>query len=421
MRNVIATLSIIAGAVLLSTSLHANFTLFDMAKDSMFITRGEFTSLERTPTGDRLTLQCDEMIKGELEPGTQVVLEAFQPQAADDALGRVAIVCFNLIDGKHYFVNHPYSWRSFIFEESDVHPSGLDQNETALRNFVAINRPHEEQILTQLQKRSEYSDLSYMGEFDSALIQAWKDELLNQAAWAGTVAARDAAKALVEHELFKGVVTVSDLEALGEIVPQSATGTIERAYLLEAIRNQNSAHPGFETLVGMVREETSEACVGKLANLFVPVDREMVLGAMGEMATNRNHGEQSRVNALQVLEAFKDTDGLPYVHKAIEGELEAGDTSKKVVRQAMMALRQTPDSSNVEFLAGCLEHEYISESWELTQRAWVAYAVVDSNETNNVIRNQFVSADNAAKKRFFQKLLPSNKIIRKLMIIHPED
>ena len=69
MRKAIATLAVITVMTLVSTALQANFTMFDMAKDSMYIVRGEYTGLERTQKGDRLTLRCDVIIKGDLVVG----------------------------------------------------------------------------------------------------------------------------------------------------------------------------------------------------------------------------------------------------------------------------------------------------------------------------------------------------------------
>ncbi|MCB9934141.1 MAG: hypothetical protein H6840_00485 [Planctomycetes bacterium] len=408
--------------VLLSSALHANFTLFDMAKDSMFIARGEFTSLERTKIGDRMTLRCDEVIKGSLNEGEEVTLEAFEPAPADEGLGREVIVCFNRINGQFYFVNHPFAWRSFVFETEDVAADGLDRNEQALRNFLAINAPHQATIEAELRRRLELESMAYPGKFEQSLLDAWKAELLNQVSWAGTRAARDAAKALVEHQLFKGTLSVSEIERVGALLPASAPGEIERAYMLELVRNQNSAHPAFNLQVEMLMQETSQACVGKLSNLMLAVeDRQMVLERVGTLAADRSQAPQVRVNALQILEALKDTDGLAWVHQAVTGELEAQDFNKDVMRRALRALRSTPDASNVPVLDLCISNPIFVESWELTQRAWIAYAMVDSDETNAKLFSKFMSAESRGLKFFFQKLLPENKIIRKLMIVHKED
>lgn len=422
MRKAIATFAVLMLTVLLSSALHANFTMFDLAKDSMFIARGEFTSLERTNVGDRMTLRCDEVIKGNLLPGAEVTLEAFEPAPADEGLGREVIVCFNLVNGKHYFLNHPFAWRSFIFETDDVAANGLNQNELALRNFLAINAPYQAEIEQQLRRRLELENLGFMGEFNADLMSAWKAELLNQVAWAGTRAARDAAKAMVEHPLFKGTLSIAEIERVGSLLPASAAGDIERAYMLELVRNTNSAHPAFNLQIQMLLEETSQACVGKLSNLMLAVEnRQNVLERLGTIATDRGLPAQSRVNALQVLQALKDTDGLPWVHQAIIGELEAPDFHKEVMRRALSALRSTPDASNVPVLNLCIESSIFAESWELTQRAWIAYAMVDNGETNATIRSKYASAQTKGMKFFFQKLLPENKIIRKLMLVHKED
>lgn len=422
MRKVIATMSVAAASVLLSSALHANFTMFDLAKDSMFIARGEFSSLERTAGGDRLTLRCDEVIKGELASGTRVTLEAFEPAPADEALGREVIVCFNLIDGKHYFLNHPFAYRSFIFETDDVSTSGLDQNEQSIRNFMAINAPHQDKILTELRKRLELQDMGYEGKFDAALIEQWRDELLDQTAWAGTRAAKDAAKALVEHELFKGSLTLGQIQVVSDRLASSQVGSLERAYMLELVRNFPETHPELSVLMNMLREETSQACVGKLANLMLQVeDRTSVLAGVGELATNRMAQSRERVNALQMLEALKDTDGLSYVHTVVTTELEDPDFDKNVLRRAFSALRSTPDVSSTEVLSMCIEHPVVTGSRELSERVWIAYSMIDSEETNAELRRRYVLAPNQAEKKFFQKLLPENKILRKLIIVHKED
>ncbi|MCB9893891.1 MAG: hypothetical protein H6839_05560 [Planctomycetes bacterium] len=427
MRKAIATLAVITVMTLVSTALQANFTMFDMAKDSMYIVRGEYTGLERTQMGDRLTLRCDVIIKGDLLIGQEIKIEPFEPAPADAALGREVIACFNLIDQKamtYAYFNHPFAWRSFIFEDSDMDsaPNGLEKNEQALRNFLAINAPHEAEIYAEWMKRVERQDMGYEGKFAKSLIDEWKAELLKQLTWSGTRAAFDAAKALCEHDLFKGQLTVAELQLIGAHVPQSAAGTLERSYELELIRNENSAHPDFATQMMMLREETSEACVGKLSNLMLAVeDRQQVLETVGTLADNRNEPAQARINALQILQALKDPEGLLYVHAALLGELEAPDTNKDVMRRGLSALRSTPDASSAPVLDTLINSEYVSSSWELTQRAWVAYSMIDTTDTNAAVRAKFNAAETQGLKFFFQKLLPENKIIRKLMIIHKED
>lgn len=422
MRKVIATMAVLAASVLLSSTLHANFTMFDLAKDSMFIARGEFSSLERTATGDRLTLRCDEIIKGDLTPGAKVTLAAFEPAPADEALGREVIVCFNQINGEHYFLYHPFAYRSFIFETDDAAPNGLDQNEDSIRKFMAVNAPHQDTILRELRKRLELQDQGYEGKYDAALLDQWRDELLQQVTWSGTRAAKDAAKALVEHELFKGSLTIPQIQVVADQLPHSQVGTIERSYMLELVRLFPETHPGLPVLMGMLAEETSQACVGKLANLMLQIeDREAVLVGVGEMTSdNAGYISQSRVNALQMLQALKDTDGLPYVHAAILGELEKSDKDMDVLRRAFSALRSTPDASSVPVLETCIEHSLVTESREFTERAWIAYAMIDTQDTNHELRRQYNDAESETTKKFFQKLLPENKILRKLIIVHKE-
>lgn len=422
MRKVIATLAVLAAAVVLPGALHANFTLFDQAKDSMFIARGEFSSLERTNAGDRLTLRCDEIIKGDIVPGTEVVLEAFEKAPSDEALGRDVIVAFNLVHEKYYFLNHPYPKRAFTFETDDVADDGLDRNEQALRAFVAINAPYKTIIEDELRKRIERNQLGYQGTFDQPLLDQWRGELLTQTGYAGTRAARDAAKALVEHTLFKETLNVGQIQIVSDNLTRSAVGTVERAYMLELVRTFPETHPGLPLLIQMLQEETSQACVGKLANLMVLVeDREGVLAAVGSMATDPAYSVQSRINALQMLQAMGDTDGLVHIHNALLAELESPDFDKDLLRRAFKALRDVPDPANVPVLQTCLDHSVVSESRELTERAWLAFAMVDTEETNATLRTRFLSESNVAKKRFFERLLPHDKMNRKLMMIHNED
>ncbi|MBZ0137483.1 MAG: hypothetical protein K8I27_14040 [Planctomycetes bacterium] len=422
MRMVIATMAVLAASLLLSSALHANFTMFDLAKNSMYIARGEFTTLERTPVGDRMTLRCDEIIKGDIAVGAEVTLEAFEPAAADEGLGREVIVCFNLVNGKHYFLNHPFATRSFIFETDDVATNGLDQNEQSLRNFLAINAPYKELIESELRKRIELQQLGYQGEFDAVLINKWRDELLKQVTWAGTRSARDAAKAMVEHTLFSGTLNVSQMRLVSDHLAASAVGSIERAYMLELVRSYPETHPGMSVQLAMLREETSQACVGKLANLMLLLpDREGVLTAVGAIATDTAGAVQTRLNALQMFEAMKDANGLPYVHEALLTELENSDMNKDILRRCFTAMRSTPDAASVPVLDTCIAHAVVAESWELTQHAWIAYSLVDNIETNGKVNQRFAQETNPARKKFFQRLLHENKVQRKLIIVHPED
>lgn len=424
MRKAMNILAVALGSALLGGALQANFTVFDMAKDSMYIARGEFTGLQRTAQGDRLTVRCDAMIKGELPSGTEVTLEAFEPAPADAALGRDAIVAFNLINGKHYFLHHPFAQRgAFYFETDDKHPAGLEQTERALRNFILINEPHKATIEAELRKRLILQDAGYEGEFSAELIRAWKSELLQQAAWAETWAARDAAKALVDHKLFKGQCTVAELQQVGGLVALSEVGSIGRAYMLELIRTEASAYPALGTLLAMVREETSQACVGKLSNLLlVAEDRAAVLAAMGSLISGEDSTDQMRCNGLQVLQAIRDAGGLVHVYAAISAQMAKGaDHSKPVLRRAFEALKAMPGTANLPLLDSFLASEVAKASWEMTQYAWVAYAMTDTPETNQKIYAMLrENADNKAKKSFFNKLVPENKVYRELLIIHPE-
>ncbi|MEE9311679.1 MAG: hypothetical protein V3V10_04625, partial [Planctomycetota bacterium] len=259
MNKLLKSLMVVLVGGFFANGLQANYTLFDLAKDSTNIVRGEFVELERTAVGDRLTLRCGKTIKGGIAAGTEIVLEPFEIQKADDALGREVIVGFDLYKGSYVFNKAPFSWRSFYFEETDPAPNGLDMNEQALSAFVAINALHQDVILEQLRMRVEQQDASYEGNFGDVLINAWKVELLKQMSLKGSWAARDAAKAVVDHELFEGKMTVAELQQIGMILPNAQIGTLGRAYMIEAIRREVSAYPSREELLQIVREETSQS------------------------------------------------------------------------------------------------------------------------------------------------------------------
>ncbi len=424
MKKILATLAAAATITVCAQSANAAFTLFDLAKDSMYVARGEFTELERTNGGDRLTLRCNNLLKGDLAPGTTLVLESFEPAPADEALGRDVIVGFNLINGKYYFNLHPYSWRSFYFEDTDEAADGLNRNETAIKNFVSINAPHQAVIERELRKRLEYGTLAYEGEYDKALVNEWKAELLRQLSAKGSVAARDAAKAFIDHALFRNTLTVEEIQYVGSLVKGSQIGSLERSYMLEIIRNEFSAHPPLATQLVMLREETTQMCVGKLSNLFSAVEnREAVIAAIGEMAAAQSEPTQVRVNALQTLAAMRDLTALPYVHTALLGEQNASDFNKDVVRGALKALRRLHSADNEALLETYIATEQCQTSWELTRRAWIAYSMIDSTNTNIKIRQRFqaTSANDVAHRKFFGRLLESNKVSRELLMVFNED
>jgi len=410
-------------AMICGGTLHANFTLFDMAKDAMFIAKGEFVALQRTGIGDRLTLRCDSMIYGEMPANGHVTLEAFEPAPADEALGRPAIVAFNRINSTFYFLHHPFSQRgAFYFETDDVAPDGLVQSERALRNFLAINQPHWEAIRGELRKRLQYGDAGYEGNFSVELTNEWKSELLRQVTWTGTWAARDAAKALVDHALFKGRCTVEELQLVGGVVPSSEVGSIGRAYMLELIRNELSAHPQLPVLVAMVRQETSQACLGKLSNLLVVIeDRAKVLAEMGAIITDAAANDQMRCNALQILQALRDPGGLVHVHGAVRAEMNRGAShSMPVLRRAFAALKSTPNESNLPLIQDFQASEICIASWELTRHAWVAFAMIDSEATNQKLRDAFDAEPVVGRRQFLNSLMPENKVYREMLIIYPE-
>ncbi len=441
MNKILATLTAAIALSLFAQSGHAAFTLYDLARDSMYIARGEFTSLERTSQGDRLTLRCDTWIKnwsGEtLENRAEVVLEPFEHHPADAALGRDVIVGFNLINGKYYFNMAPYAWRSFYFENADHAENGLDRNEQALRNFVAINAPHQANIEEELRQRLVRQSLEYEGNWTEdkfpGLWTSWKEELLNQMAWRGTIAARDAAKAFVSHPVFKFKLTAQEKERVGALLKSSQPGSVERSYMLELVRADKHAHPDLETMLGMLREETADYCVGKLAVLFhMHDDREAVVSAIGEMAVDRSQ-QRPRVNALQTLAAMKDASALPFVHGVLTNEQARGAEREKfdkdAVRGALNALKAIRNTESAEVLESYIASEQCTASWELTQRAWIAYSVIDSDRTNKAIQEEFVRVRqakpvNSARLRLMARLLntsPEQKIKRELIQVFNED
>ncbi len=425
MKKILATLAAAIALSLFAQSGHAAFTLYDLARDSMYIARGEFTSLQRTGEGDLLTLRCNTWIKNwsgaTLEEGAEVVLQPFEKHRADGALGRDVIVGFNVINGKYYFNNSPYAWRSFYFESSDHAADGLNRNEQALRNFVNINRPYDEAIRNELRKRLVLQSLQYEGEWDEerfpGLKDAWTAELLNQMSWAGTVAARDAAKAFVDHPVFRWTLSDTQMQQVGLLLKGSHPGSIERSFMLEIVRRNPEVHPDLNTMLIMLREESMDFCVGKLAVLFHQHEnREAVISAVGDMAVQREN-KQARVNALQTLAALADNTGLPYVHTVLSAEQAFGNDKEKfdkdAVRGALKALKKMRDTSSEAVLESYLASEQCKASWELTRRAWIAYSLIDSDNTNARITNLVNVEKNRGEQKdkrllqFIGNLLPA--------------
>jgi hypothetical protein len=430
MRKLIPTLTVTLGALLLAGAAHAGFTLFDMAKDAMYIARGEFVGLQRTTEGDRLNLRVDRAIKGELETGTEIVIEPFEKAPWDVALGHDVIVAFNLMDGKYYFLNHPFGWRSFYHHGSDVAEDGLDRNEQALRRLVAINEPYRRTVIEpELRKRLTFQDMGYAGDFTGVpqLMDAWKAELLEQMSWAGSWAARDAAKVLTVHSLFcfpsDWRLNDEEIRHVGlNLVPNSAVGSIERAYMLELVRRNPEAHPALPVLMNMLREETSQACVGKLAVLFYFVsDRAVVIQQLGELAIRRDAPDRPRINALQVLGGLRDATSVPYLNAILETEVEMGaEFNKPVVRAALKTMHAMPHASMINTLEMFLASGIASESWELTRRAWLAYAKIDNDHTNALVDKAWREETNPTVKRFLARIQPETKLNRDLIMIHNE-
>jgi hypothetical protein len=420
MTRLMTTMLTTALAVMFASSVHG-IHLFDLAKDSHELVRGEFTALERTPLGDRLELRVDRVLNGTKSVGDRVWIEPYEPAYADRALGQDALVGFYESGGKYYLVWHPFSDRSVIMEMTDHAENGLDLNEQALNRFLQINQPYAELIRSEVMLRFEYEDLSYPGEFPQELINEWKAELLHQMSWRGTVAARDAAKAFVDHPLFRYSLTVDELRYVGGLVANSYPSTIERGYMLEVIRNEFSAHPSLPVLLDILREDRNTAVVGKLANIFNAVpDRGEVLTRLGSLASDRNQPRQVRCNALQVLGALADVEGIHWLHQTLMAEMEAGESfDKPVMRRLMMAYDATRDESSVEMLEVFFEIDICKNSWELTRRAWRAYSLIDSERTNARIRAEYRDRTELRDKRFFGHLF--NAVTRELIMIHNED
>lgn len=416
MRKVIYSLAMMTALSLMASPCFAGFTLFDTAKDAMFIGRGEFTSLERTNKGDRLVFRCDSAIKGSISG--EVTLEPFEVAPADEALGREAIVGFDLINGKYYFSATNQRRGVFMKEE------GIDHCEKALTALIAINAPHQPMIEAELRKRLEYQNMAYEGEFPQELLDSWKSELVRQCKLHGSAAARDAAKCLLEHGLFKGKVTLSDMQLIAPEVPLTPAGSTERSFMILVIRNENSVHPGFETLLTMLKEETADFNVGRLAELFNAKDHGAVFAAMDTIVKDTDATEQHQVNALQVLQAFRQVSTLPTVHYALKKQQDAGveGMRKNVARRALMAMRDTPDTSSVAALESFLGSEICGAKFEFEKRALQALAMIDTDQTNAMIRAKFIaSKDSPARRQFLRGLLSENKDWRGAIMIHNED
>ena len=421
MRKVLTTLALLLGVSLCSSTLSAGYTMFDTVKDSMIIARGEFVGLERTAKGDRLTFRCDEFLKGSLS-GSEMIIEPFEIAPADNALGREAIVGVVLIDGKYKV---QYMRRSIIMESDDVASDGLDQNAAAIKALVTINAKYSALIITELQKRLELQNMAYEGKFPASLIDEWKTELVRQCSLTGTWAARDAAKVLYEHGLFKGKVTTAELQKIGNLLPGSAVGQMERAYMAMLVRQDASAQPSLDAKMVMLLEETSRMCVGHIANMLSVEEREMVNGRLAAVISDPTVSSQQRINVLQVLGGFGlkgDASHVGSIQSALSTEVAKGsDFNKNIVRAALSALRDTPDASSTAQLEQYMETDECKLSWELTRRALIAYSVIDSKATNGNLRQMFKRAKDPSSKKFIGRLLPNNKDWRRAVMIFNED
>ena len=413
MRKMIFSLATMVGLALMASPCLAGFTLFDTAKDSMFIGRGEFTSLERTLKGDRLVFRCDTALKGNVTG--EVTLEPFEIAPADAALGREAIVGFQLINGKYYFA---YQRRGVFMAEDN-----LNSCDKALRDFIAVNAPHQPLIEGELRKRLEYQNLQYEGEYPADLMQAWRSTLVRQCSYHNSVAARDAAKVLFEHALFKGQASLAEIQKVAAEIPATPQGTTERAYMLLLVRSQASAHPAYETLISMLNEETADYNVGHIADYLLVKDRGQVFETLRGILTSPASTSQQMVNALQVLQAFKDAHGLVIVRDALIAQQSKGveGFDKNVTRRALLAMRDTPDASSVDVIVAFYNSEICTAKFEFQKRALQALAVIDTDYTNNFVRHVVQTTKVEALKQFAKALLPENKSYRAVVTVPNED
>ena len=194
--------------------------------------------------------------------------------------------------------------------------------------------------------------------------------------------------------------------------------------MILVIRNENSVHPDFETLLAMLKEETADFNVGRLAELFNAKDHNMVFGAMDAIVKDTTATEQQQVNALQILQAFREVSTLPTVRFALKSQQDAGVSGmrKNVARRALLALRDIPDASSIDALTSFLVSDVSVKKFEFQKRALLALSMIDNDQTNSMIRTQFnASKNNPALKQFLRGLLPENKGWRGAIIVHNED
>lgn len=409
--------AVLLGA-LFSGSLSAAYTLFDTAKDSDWIVRGRFTALERTDTGDRLTFRIDSQIKGEFA-AQEVVIEPVDAQNNDAALGQEAIVGLFERNGRYHAAwGHRGIYLSF---------EGIDACEDAIRGLLAVNDEYPEAV--------DAARWQEEPEVPSELLARWKGELVRHCGLQNSSAAHDAAKALFEHPTFKGCLTDDDLAALGELVPTTPPNSIERSYMILLIRNHPQVHPTFEQQVAMLENEKPGGIgVGRVAELMDALDIEgEVVPVLGEMLSARRYDGSAatssvmKQNILHVFQAFgigkRTKAALPYIHAVLAEETAKGPGlyDKGVVRFALIALRDTPDASNTSPVESFLGTDISDQSWELQRRALAAFANIDSEYTNSLIRTWFEKASEDGRRQFLYNLLEENKDRRSIVLIFNED
>jgi hypothetical protein len=397
----------------------AGYTLFDTAKDSMFVGKGEFVALQRTPDGDRLTLRVSEWLKGEM-PGASVnvVIEPFDKAYNDAAIGQKAIVGFNQVNGKFYT---PFASRSIFLAHEN-----LAACEDALRGLCAINKPYDAVIKQELRKRLEYRSLAYEGDFSGQpeLLAQWREELIRHTGLVASDACRDALKCFWEHEFFKNTLTRDEKARIAKNLPRTSPGVRadvnERSFMILLLREDKDLLPDIDTQFRMLAEEVADFNVSRLAETMQHFDRGQVLARLGEMLKNRELTAQQRDNAALVLLALKDKKGLPLLREVLASESTgAFKPERQVVRRVLMAMREIPDASNTGALEAFLATDFARKSREFRQHAIAAYAMVDSAETNKRLGEWLNAADNDADRAFFRNMLDKER--RAIVVIHRED
>lgn len=422
MKKLMTSLGILLAGGLMAGQLHAGFTLFDTAKDSGYIARGRFISLERTANGDRLTFRVETQIKGTLTQ-EDVVIEPFSKAFEDAAVGQEAIVGLarSKVDQKYRF---PWGSRSVFLAHHN-----LQHCQTALQRLVDINANYEAAIAAELAKRAEYQDASYQGDFPQALLDAWRDELLYQVSLTGSEAAKLAAQTLFQHPMFMGTVSASQLaQHVAPRVKLSPQGTMERAYLTMLIGNHTGLHPTMDELFTMLDQETGQGeiwCAGHIGGMLKLKPRVEVVNRLVALISGQTSSQQ-KLNALKVCEALRDVTTLPAIRGLILGQQELGiEADKPVLRGAFDVLRHTPHTSSAPALLAFMDSDVCKQDknpqswWEFTRRALLAYAMINSPQTNAQVREWYLESE-GGRRQFLRFLIEENKDWRPVVMIFAE-